>query len=81
MEALSKPPFEPMCKSGLLHVTIKTLFLIAIASGQRRSSLHALCVSPGHIRWERRVRLIPTPTFVAKNQSASSGSVEIFLSS
>ena len=39
-------------------------------------------MTPGHIRWERRgdVRLIPNSTFIAKNQSDSSGSVEVFLS-
>ena len=80
LDALSKPPFEPMAKASLLNLTIKTVFLVAIASGQRRSSLHALCITPGHIRWERRgVRLIPTPSFIAKNQTATSGSVEIFL--
>ena len=57
-----------------------TSFLLAIASGQRRSSLHALSISPGHIRWERYgVRLIPVTSFIAKNQTASSGSIEIFI--
>ena len=65
----------------IYHLTVKTLFLVAMAFGQRRSSLHALCVSPGHVRWENRgVRLIPIPSFIAKNQTASSGSVEVFLS-
>ena len=80
LAALAKPPFEPLAKASLHCLTIKTLFLIAIASGQRRGTLHALCVSPGHIRWERKgVRLIPRPSFIAKNQTVSSGPVEIFL--
>ena len=42
------------------------VFLIAIASGQRRSSLHALTLEPGHIRWESAgVRLIPRAGFLA----------------
>ena len=53
---------------------------MAIASGHRVSSLQALCVDPGHLRWEASgVRLIPRPGFIAKNQSMTSGSVEIFL--
>ena len=53
---------------------------MAIASGQRRSELHALSAAPGHIRWERGgVRLIPNPSYVAKNQTASSKPVEIFI--
>ena len=60
LDALARPPFEPLCSATLLHTSIKTAFLMAIASGQRRSSLHALSVAPGHIRWEGRgVRLIP----------------------
>ena len=80
LDALSKPPFEPLAKASLHHLSVKTAFLIAIASGQRRSSIHALSTAPGHIRWERHgVRLIPHPSFIAKNQSESSGSVEVFL--
>ena len=81
LDALAKPPFEPMCKASLHHLSIKTAFLIAIASGQRRSTIHALSTAPGHIRWERQgVRLIPKISFIAKNQSDSSGSIEVFLS-
>ena len=81
LEALARPPFEPMATSSLHHLSMKTAFLIAIASGQRRSALHALCLTPGHIRWERRgVRLIPRAKYIAKNQTASSGPVEIFIS-
>ena len=53
---------------------------MAIASGHRVSSLQALCVDPGHLRWEASgVQLFPRPGFIAKNQSMTSGSVEIFL--
>ncbi|XP_072165932.1 uncharacterized protein [Diadema setosum] len=81
LDALARPPFEPMATSSLHHLSMKTTFLLAIASGQRRSALHALCLTPGHIRWERcGVRLIPRATYIAKNQTASSGPVEIFIS-
>ena len=53
---------------------------MAIASGHRRSALRALPAAPGHIRWDG-VRLIPNPSYVAKNQTASSKPVKIFLSS
>ena len=80
LEALSKAPFEPLAEASLRSLTIKTVFLVAIASGQRRSALHALSSAPGHIRWERTgVRLIPNPSYIAKNQTASSAPVEIFL--
>lgn len=80
LEALAKPPYEPLGEASFKNVTIKTVFLIAIASGQRRSALHALSAAPGHVRWERGgVRLLPAPSYIAKNQTASSGPVEIFL--
>ena len=80
LEALAKPPFEPLHSASLLDTTIKTCFLLAVASGQRVSSLHALSIARGHIRWENGgVRLIPNAKFIAKNQSETSGPVEIFL--
>ena len=64
------------------HITIKTVFLVALASGHRVSTLQALSVDPGHIRWEPSgVRLIPRADFIAKNQSQFSPMVEIFLPS
>ena len=80
LEALTKAPFEPLAEASLRDPTIKTVFLVAIASGQRRSVLHALSSAPGHIRWERSgVRLISNPSYIAKNQTASSPPVEIFI--
>ena len=82
LRALAKEPFEPMYKASLHHITIKTVFLVAIASGHRVSTLQALSVDPGHIRWEPNgVRLIPRADFIAKNQSQNSPLVEIFLPS
>ena len=58
------------------------MFLVALASGHRVSTLQALSVDPGHIRWEPSgVRLIPRADFIAKNQSQNSPMVEIFLPS
>ena len=80
LRALAKAPFEPLHKVSLYFLTVKTVFLIAIASGQRCSSIHALSVEPGHLRWENSgVRLIPSASFLAKNQTESSGKIEIFL--
>ena len=82
LRALSGAPFEPLHKASLHCLAIKTAFLVAIASGHRISTLHALSIEPGHIRWEPAgVRLVPRPGFIAKNQSPSSQSVEIFLPS
>ena len=81
LRALAKAPFEPLHKVSLHCLAIKT-FLVAIASGHRISTLHALSIETGHVRWEPAgVRLVPSPDFIAKNQSPSSQSVEIFLPS
>ena len=80
LKVLASAPFEPLHKASLRLLTLKTAFLVAIASGHRVSSLRALCVDPGHLRWEASgVRLIPRMGFIAKNQSLKSGPVEIFL--
>ena len=80
LRVLMGAPFEPMAKASLRNLTLKTAFLVAIASGQRVSTLRALCLDQGHIRWETSgVRLIPRPGFIAKNQTESSNPVEIFL--
>ena len=39
LEALSKPPYEPLREGSLKHLTLKTVFLLAVASGRRRSEL------------------------------------------
>ena len=45
-EALSKPPYEPLREASLKHLTLKTVFLLAMASGGRRSKLQALVFDP-----------------------------------
>lgn len=56
------------------ELTLKTVFLLALASGKRRSELHALSKD---IRWikgsERGMELKPVPSFVSKTQLASQG--------
>ena len=82
LRALSGAPFEPLHKASLLCLVIKTAFLVTITSVHRISTLHALSIEPGHIRWEPAgVRLVPRPGFIAISQSPSSQSVEIFLPS
>ena len=82
LRSLTKSPFEPMHISSLMNLTIKTTFLLAVATGRRRSFLHALTLSPGHIRWEvDGVRLIPNAKFVAKNQTMTSALNEVFIPS
>ena len=41
LEALSKPPYETLTEASLKHLTLKTFFLLAIASAAGRSELQA----------------------------------------
>ena len=41
LNELTKVPFEPMKDTDLKHFTLKTAFLLALASGKRRSEIHA----------------------------------------
>ena len=79
-EAFAKASFKPLAEASLRHLTIKTVFLVAIASGQRRSALHVLSSAPGHIRWEKGdVHVIPDPSYIVKNQTAAWDPVEIYI--
>ena len=39
LEALSKPPYEPLREASFQHLTLKTVFLLAMASAERRNEL------------------------------------------
>ena len=41
LNELTKAPFEPMKDTDLKHLTLKTAFLLALASGKRCSEIHA----------------------------------------
>ena len=40
LEALSKPPYEPLQEASFKHLTLKTVFLLAMASAGRLGELH-----------------------------------------
>ena len=71
---LTKPPFEPLSEAPLKWLTYKTVFLLALASGKRRSEIHAWTHSSVSSRrnWSE-VTVSPSPAFLAKNQLTSDG--------
>ena len=74
LHQLTKPPFEPLRKASLKHLTFKTVFLLALGSGKRRSEIHAWLNK--HIRHQEdwsKVSLYPSPSFLAKNHLAKEG--------
>ena len=65
-EALSKPPYEPLREASLKHLTLKTVFLLAMASGE-----DAVNYKPQFIQFKPKgagVTLYFTPEFMRKNQ-------------
>ena len=70
LNSLCKSPFEPLAKADLKWLSLKTAFLVAIASGRRSSTIQALSVDQGHVRENQSgTTLIPAPGFLAKNES------------
>lgn len=79
LSGLCKPPFPDSTGSDdvidLKWRTVKTVFLISLATARRVSLIHALSADAHHIVWTRGsvqgqtvVRLLPQPGFLAKNQ-------------
>ena len=78
LNELTKAPFEPMKDTDLKHLTLKTAFLLALASGKRRSKIHAWVANKVSNlgQWEK-VALFPSSDFIAKNQIAREGSQSV----
>ena len=78
LNEFTKAPFEPMKDSDLKHLTLKTAFLLALASGKRRSEIHAWVANKvaNLGQWEK-VALFPSSDFIAKNQLAREGSQSV----
>ena len=75
---LTKAPFEPMRKASLKHLTFKTVFLLALGSGKRRSEIHAwLYRNIRHQENWSQVSLYPSPSFLSKNQLARDGPASV----
>ena len=80
LNELTKAPFEPMKDTDLKHLTLKTAFLLALASGKHRSKIHAWVANKvcNLGQWEK-VALFPSSDFIAKNQLAGEGSQSVSL--
>ena len=74
LHQLTKAPFEPLKEASLKHLTFKTVFLLALGSGKRRSEIHAW--QHKNIRHQSdwsKVSLFPSPRFLSKNQLSKEG--------
>ena len=74
LHQLTKAPFEPLKEASLKHLTFKTVFLLALGSGKRRSEIHAwLHKNIRHQSDWSKVSFYPSPSFLSKNQLAKEG--------
>ena len=73
LKSLMKAPYEPLGSASLEHVTMKTLLLLLLASGCRRSEIHALSVKNVLFIEDKSVVLTPNPKFKAKNFNVKTG--------
>ena len=74
LHQLTKAPFELIKEASLKYLTFKTVFLLALGSGKRRSEIHAW--QNRNIRHQSdwsKVSLYPSPSFLSKNQLAKEG--------
>ena len=51
LDCLKVSPFEPISSCSLKYLTQKTVFLIALAPGRRRSEIHALSASSSSVNF------------------------------
>ena len=67
-----------MKDSDIKHLTLKTAFLLALASGKRRSEIHAWVANKVSNlgQWEK-VALFPSSDVIAKNQLAREGAQNV----
>ena len=68
LQALTNSPFEPMHLAPIKYVTLKTVFLLALASGRRRGEIHALMDNIQRSENWSEITIFTDPSFVAKTQ-------------
>ena len=85
LQSLLRPPYVAGPENSpsddvvdLKWRTLKTVFLVTLASARRRSYLHALSMAPGHLLFglgaaqnQQAVSFLPEPGFLAKTQLPS----------
>ena len=71
LKALSKPPHEPLWEVSLEHLTLRSIFLLAMALAGRRTELQALVFDQKYFQFKPKgagIALCFNPEFVRKNQ-------------
>ena len=82
LSALTLTPFEPAEEVDLKFLSYKCCFLLALASGRRRSEIHAFSTSSSCLRFSKdksSVTLLTDPAFLGKNQIPDKGAEPIYI--
>lgn len=82
LHSLKLSPFEPANEVPIKFLAYKCCFLLALASGRRRSEIHAFSVAPSCLRFssdKSSVTLLTDPSFLAKNQIPDRGSAPVII--
>ena len=66
LRSLLRPPYELLRSASLPDVTLKTAFLLALASARRVSELHALTAEVRHSKGWASMSFSLAPEFLAK---------------
>ena len=78
LHQLTKSPFEALKEASLKRLTFKTVFSLALGSGERWSEIHAwLHKNIRHQSDWSKVSLYPSPSFLSKNKLAKEGPVSV----
>ena len=68
LSSLCSEPYEPLHKASRFHLTLKTVFLLALATARRVSEIHAFSMDSGHLRFNQSDGSVSLRTQTAKNQ-------------
>jgi integrase len=72
LRALTRHPFEPLTQATDKYLSLKTVFLVALATGCRVSEIHALDMSSiRYTKGHREIQISPNIRFLSKTQRAS----------
>ena len=79
LKSLNQCPYEPLQSASAKDLTVKTVFLIAIASGKRCSELHALVTGNHIVFGNQGATLHFRPDFLAKNERSDFSMAPLFI--
>ena len=71
---MCKAPFEPLDKASLFHLSVKTVFLVTLATARRVNEVHVFAIDSDHLRFSNLDGSLILRTqvgFLAKNQLPS----------